>query len=168
MRLWKKELDKSTEKRFEQYMDSGGARDLANIILKKNAAMGLLLSAIFSIGFYQKGTIPLIGPFSILSVTQFTVGMTAFLTVIMTVLDLVTSTVTYLILSRRSEIEFRTVIAASVIGLNLTRRMSESHLLVNKEVQLEKSRIGKAFLLGKLIPILGPIMALWPIVIYFH
>ena len=148
MAIFETNLDGDTEKKFERFLDEGGTRQLTNILLKKTVLGGLIISLIANIVYYQEGVVPYFGTFSILSATQFTVAAISFITVIMGLGNIIMSRTTYILLSRKTEIDYTTVLAATVIGEGLSKT-SKSHLLIKKKTQLEEDEVKKAFTRGK-------------------
>lgn len=147
MGIFDRELTSRTERKFENYMDSGGLRDLINILLKKALTAGILGSLILNIVYYHRGTIPLFGNFSIMSGVKFTAIMIPLVIVVGISANLIIGAVTYLILSRKEDIDFKTILAANVIG-NLLSKASETSLLIKKNTQLDHSEVKNAIFVG--------------------
>jgi len=162
MAIFEPSLDQDTEKKFEKILKAGGTRELTNILLKKTVLGGLIVSLIANIVYYREGLVPYFGSFSIISSIQFTIASISVLTLIMGLGNILASRTTYILLSRKTDIDYQTVLTSYVIGDGLSKR-PKSDLLIEKKTQLKENEVNKAFTRGKTLTFLILLMFIIPI-----
>lgn len=143
-------VSEAKEKRFEQFLESGDIKIPVYSLVRTGILGGFLFSIISAGFFYYRGSLAYFGSFSLISCVYMMSVVFLLMSFYLVLGSFVSSILGWITFLSKKEVDFATFFAASAIGGILGRDMKGT-ILLEKHLEGESSKIGTAFLIGRMV-----------------